>query len=291
MGRSGITPDDTVFVILSFEGPDAYSMAGGLGVRVDGLSKALASMGFPVHLFFVGDPRLRGEEMMMDGRLALHRWCQWISEYYPRGVYEGEDEKLRDFNKSIPWFISERIAKPAVRQGKSVVILGEEWHTADAMCRTSDALHAAGIRDKTLLFWNANNTFGFDRINWGRLGYTTTITTVSRYMKQIMWDLGVNPLVIPNGIPASLVGEVDDAAANRLRRSMEAGVLLSKVARYHPDKRWNTAVEATGRLKARGKRSSPPRQRRDRALRREGYEYGPCHRPEHRRGRFSGEHH
>jgi glycosyltransferase involved in cell wall biosynthesis len=252
---SAITPDGTVFVILSFEGPDAYSSAGGLGVRVDGLSKALAAMGFPVHLFFVGDPRLRSEELTMDGRLDLHRWCQRISGCYPRGVYEGENDKLRDFNESIPWFISERIAKPAVRQGKSVVIMGEEWHTADAMCRTSDALYAGGIRDRTLMYWNANNTFGFDRINWGRLGYTTTITTVSRYMKQIMWKLGVNPLVIPNGIPASLLGEVDEGQVGRLRRSTAAGILLSKVARYQPDKLWNTAVEAAGRLKARGRRA------------------------------------
>jgi len=69
--------------IVSFEGPDAYSPAGGSGVRMDGPAKALASMAFPVHLFFIGDPGLRLEEMMRDGRLALHRWCQWISRYYP----------------------------------------------------------------------------------------------------------------------------------------------------------------------------------------------------------------
>ena len=115
MGRSGITPDDTVFVILSFEGPDAYSPAGGSGVRMDGPEKALASMAFPVHLFFIGDPGLRLEEMMRDGRLALHRWCQWISRYYPGGLYGGENEKLRDFNHSVPWFMSERAVKPSVR--------------------------------------------------------------------------------------------------------------------------------------------------------------------------------
>jgi glycosyltransferase involved in cell wall biosynthesis len=255
MRRNGIGPKNTVFVILSFEGPDAYSLAGGLGVRVDGLSKTLASMGFPVHLFFVGDPRLRGEERMMDGRLTLHRWCQWISEYYPSGVYEGENEKLYDFNQSIPAFVSERVVKPAVREDKMVIILGEEWHTAEAMSRTSDVIHAQGHRDTAVMFWNANNTFGFDRINWGRLGYTATITTVSRYMKQIMWRLGVNPLVIPNGIPSCLLGEVDDGAARRLRSSANPGILLSKVARYHPDKRWDVAVEAAGRLKARGNSS------------------------------------
>jgi glycosyltransferase involved in cell wall biosynthesis len=255
MRRKGIGLENTVFVILSFEGPDAYSMAGGLGVRVDGLSKTLASMGFPVHLFFIGDPRLRGEERMMDGRLTLHRWCQWISDYYPSGVYEGENEKLYDFNHSIPWFVSERVVRPALREDKTVVILGEEWHTAEAMCRTSDAIHAQGQRDRALMFWNANNTFGFDRINWGRLGYTATITTVSRYMKQIMWRMGLNPQVIPNGIPSCLLGRVDDGAARRLRGFNEAGILLSKVARYHPDKRWDIAVEAAGRLKARGNSS------------------------------------
>jgi glycosyltransferase involved in cell wall biosynthesis len=254
MGRRRIGPDNTVFVILSFEGPDAYSSAGGLGVRVDGLSKTLASIGFPVHLFFVGDPRLRGEEKMVDQRLTLHRWCQWISHYYPNGVYQGENEKLYDFNESIPWFVTEHVVKPAAREDKMVVILGEEWHTAEAMCRTSDTLHAEGLRDRTVMFWNANNTFGFDRINWGRLGYTATITTVSRYMKQMMWKQGIDPLVIPNGIPAQLLGEVDDRPVARLRMLTEGGILLSKVARYHPDKCWETAVDAAGLLKAAGMR-------------------------------------
>ncbi len=250
-----ITPDNTVFVVYSFEGPDAYSSAGGLGVRVESLSRTLALRGFPVHLFFIGDPRLRGEEGLLDGRLTLHRWCQWISGYYPRGVYEGENEKLNDFNNSVPWYVSEHIVKPAVNANKMVVVLGEEWHTAEAMWRTSDVLHAGKHRDRTIMFWNANNTYGFDRIDWGRLGYTTTITTVSRYMKHIMWKLGVNPLVIANGIPSAMLGDVDAGMAASLRRATGAGILLSKVARYHPDKSWNTAVEATGRLKANGARS------------------------------------
>jgi len=33
-----ITPENTVFVIVSFEGRDPYSLAGGLGVRVANLS-------------------------------------------------------------------------------------------------------------------------------------------------------------------------------------------------------------------------------------------------------------
>lgn len=255
MRPAAITPEDTTFVTLSFEGPDAYSLAGGLGVRISNLSRVLADLGFVTHLFFVGDPHGKHEEMAGGGRLWLHRWCQWISEYYPRGVYEGENQKLDDLNQSVPWYITERIVRPAVEQNKLVVIMGEEWHTAEAMCRISDQLHSQGLRDRVVMFWNANNIFGFDRINWQRLAYTTTITTVSRYMKHIMWKLGVNPLVIPNGVPESFLHEVDAGASIALRRRLQADVMLAKVARWDPDKCWNAAVEAAARLKARGMRT------------------------------------
>ncbi len=255
MKPTAIRPDNTEFIILSFEGPDRYSLAGGLGVRVSHLSRALASAGFRTHLFFVGDPGQPGEESREEGRLTLHRWCQWISRYHPAGVYQGEDEKLYDFNESIPWFVCERIALPAAREHKLVVVLGEEWHTAEAMCRISDRLHAHRLRERAVLFWNANNTMSFHRIDWGRLAYTTRITTVSRYMKHIMWRLGVNPLVIPNGIPGELLGRVPYEPARRLRDCMEADLVLAKVARWDPDKRWNMAVEAVARLKAGGKKA------------------------------------
>ena len=252
---TAIAPDNTQFVVLSFEGPDRYSLAGGLGVRVRNLCESLATSGYQTHLIFVGDPKQPGEEIRDEGKLVLHRWCQWISDYYPDGVYQGENEKLYDFNESVPWFICDRIVKPAVEQNKLVVVLGEEWHTAEAMCRISDLLHSNGLRDRAVMFWNANNTMSFDRINWGRLAYTTRITTVSRYMKHIMSRMGIDPLVIPNGIPNSLLGRVPSRAAERLRKSIDAELVLAKVARWDPDKRWNMAVEAMARLKASGKKA------------------------------------
>ena len=44
------------FHIVSFEGPDAYSRAGGLATRVEGLAETLAALGFETHLWFIGDP-------------------------------------------------------------------------------------------------------------------------------------------------------------------------------------------------------------------------------------------
>jgi glycosyltransferase involved in cell wall biosynthesis len=128
-------------------------------------------------------------------------------------------------------------------------ILAEEWHTAEAMCRLNDVLQNEGLRDSVVMFWNANNTFSFDRIDWGRLNRTTTITTVSRYMKHIMGGMGLNPLVIPNGIPRSLLRKVQEDKAREVREALGADLVLCKVARWDPDKRWNAAIEAIARLK------------------------------------------
>ena len=85
-----LQPNQAEFVILSFEGPDPYAQAGGLGVRAANLSRALAAQGYRTHLLFVGDPDLPGHECHMEGRLQLHRWCQWISRHHSNGVYDGK---------------------------------------------------------------------------------------------------------------------------------------------------------------------------------------------------------
>lgn len=237
---------------MSFEGPDRYSLAGGLGVRVTHLSESLASMGYDTHLLFVGNPFREGRESRLDGKLTLHRWCQWISRYHPGGVYEAEEEKLWDFKESAPTFLAREVIGPAVRDGRFVVVAAEEWQTAEAVCRLADELKREGLRDHTLMLWNANNTFSFDRIDWPRLKQNVTLTTVSRYMKHIMWQMGLNPLVIPNGIPRRLLKKVESKKAGELRRALNNKLVLSKIARWDPDKRWNMAIESVARLKAKG---------------------------------------
>jgi glycosyltransferase involved in cell wall biosynthesis len=71
-------------------------------------------------------------------------------------------------------------------------------------------------------------------------------------MKHIMQGLGLNPLVIPNGIPKGLLTSIDANAAARLRRSVDGDLILTKVARWDPNKRWKMAVEAVARFKTRG---------------------------------------
>lgn len=249
-----LTPDNTEFVVLSFEGPDRYSRAGGLGVRVTELTRALAGHGFETHLYFVGDPCFAAQERVGDLPLHYHRWCQWISNYHANGVYDGEENKLADFRASIPGHLAEERVRPAMARGKRVVILSEEWHTAHVACDVSDALHRAGLRDQAVMLWNANNTMGFEHVDFGRLRFTQTIATVSRWMKHEMWRYGCNPVVIPNGIPARrlepspLADELAAMAQARLRERLTLG----KVARFDPDKRWLMAVDAVAGLKRKG---------------------------------------
>ena len=248
-----LDPVRTVFVILSFEGPDVYSQAGGLGVRVKGLSRGLARMGYTTYLYFCGDPDLPGEEEVEDGRLHLRRWCQWISAQHRGGVYDGEEGKIRDWNYSLPSSLIENVIEPAVKAGQYVVILGEEWHTSWSMRLISDALYYRGIRDRVVMLWNANNTYGFDRIEWAALNLASTVTTVSRYMKFRMWDWGQNPIVIPNGIPPEAIIDADPAASARLRSAAAAEHMWFKIGRFDPDKRWLMAVSAAALLKRRGR--------------------------------------
>jgi glycosyltransferase involved in cell wall biosynthesis len=241
-------------VLLSFEGPDPYSLAGGLGVRITHVAQTLARKGFHTHLFFVGDPNAKGEEFLEDGKLILHRWCQWISKFHLSGVYDGEYAKHEDFSRSIPPWVIERIIGPAVADGKLVPVLAEEWHTAEAACRLSEQLKAAGLRDEVGIFWNANNTFGFEHIDWLRLQRETTVTAVSRYMKHIMRDLGVPTLVIPNGIPEDLLRPVNEQLSSEVRDRMAGDPLLVKVARWDPGKAWMQSIEAMALLKENGRR-------------------------------------
>lgn len=244
----GVAPENTIFIVLCFEGPDSYSMAGGLGDKITCLTNTLAKMGFTVHHLFIGDPAMDGIEFRKDGKLVLHRWCQWISESHGGGVYDGELWKLDDYTKSAPLFVVQEIASPAISQGKLVVILGEEWQTAGAMCCIHDLLHIYHLRDKVVMFWNANEIHGFEQIDWEYLSHATTITVVSEYMKQIMLQRSINPVVIPNGIAEALLEEVNKADVSQIREALGTETIFTKVARWRKDKGWKPAVRAVHNL-------------------------------------------
>lgn len=238
------------FHVLAFEGPDAYAYAGGLASRVTGLTQALAAQGYETHLWFVGDPHASGYDAL--GTLHLHRWCQWISQYHLAGVYDGEEGKRADYATSLPPFLLREVLGPYVRAGGHAVILAEEWHTVDAVLHLDWLLRDVHLRQGVTILWNANNTFAFDRIDWQRLARAAVITTVSRYMKHLMWSYGVNPLVIPNGLAAEALQLPEPEAVRAFQSRIRQRTVLSKVARWDPDKHWLLAVAIVRLLKEQG---------------------------------------
>ena len=235
------------FHILSFEGPDAYSRAGGLATRVDGLAETLASLGLETHLWFLGDPDLPGEETRRA--LHLHRWAQWVSRYHPGGVYDGEFGKHSEFAHTAPPYIMRECLLPHLRAGGRAVVLAEEWHTVDCVLHLHWLLEQAGLRDRVAMLWNANNTFGFEHIDWRGLRGAARVTTVSRYMKQRMWPLGLDPIVVPNGLPGEAFDSPDRDGCAALRRRFRDRAVVVKMARWDPDKRWLAAVQAVALMK------------------------------------------
>lgn len=239
------------FHVLSFEGPDAYAKAGGIATRITGLTEALAEVGFNTHLWFIGDPRLPGHERR--GALTMHRWCQWISDYHPGGVYDGEEAKRADYAHSLPPFLMREVLLPYLSNtDEYAVILAEEWQTVDAVLHLDWLLRQHGVRQQAAILWNANNTFCFDRIDWPRLANAAVVTTVSRYMKQLMRPLGVDPLVIHNGLSADALRPPERPAVAEFRQRMRHRFVLAKVARWDPDKRWMWAIRTVGELKRDG---------------------------------------
>jgi glycosyltransferase involved in cell wall biosynthesis len=238
------------FHILSFEGPDPYARAGGIASRITGLAQALADSDFETHLWFVGDPDLPGLEIHQQ--LHLHRWCQWISRYHPAGVYDGEEGKRIDYADSLPPFMLREVLMPHLQRGGRAVVLAEEWQTVDAVLHLDWLLRQANLRSQVALLWNANNTFSFDRIDWGRLREAAILTTVSRYMKHLMQDLGVNALVIPNGLAVDDLIPPKHEAVDAFRGRVQGRTVLSKVARWDPDKCWLLAIDTVSAMKRLG---------------------------------------
>ncbi len=238
-------------VVLSFEGPDAYSFVGGLGVRVAELTQALSEAGLDTHLVFVGSPDAPAVERV-GPRLELRRWGQWISAHHRDGVYDGEPGKVLDYARSVPPFLVEDVIEPASRRGEHVLVLAEDWQTADALISLDRMLRGRGLRHAATLIWNANNTYGFERIDLQGLAAAATLTAVSKYMKFELALAGVPSLVIPNGIPTRLLAGPDEGDVQLLRAAMAGSPFFIKVGRYSPDKAWFQAVDAIAALRASG---------------------------------------
>jgi glycosyltransferase involved in cell wall biosynthesis len=168
-------------------------------------------------------------------------------------VYDGEEGKRRDYSSSLPPFLTQEVLLPYLQRGTGrAVVMAEEWQTVDAILHLDGLLRRQGLREHVALLWNANSTLGFHRIDWRALRDAAVVTTVSRYMRQQLWARGLDPVVVPNGIPAEAVGLPDRHAVQEFHHRTRDRFVLAKLARYEPDKRWLLAVDTTALLRDTG---------------------------------------
>lgn len=238
-------------VLVAFEGPDRYSFVGGLATRMNDLAAALIARGHRVRHLFVGDPKLPHLEEREHGALILERWSQWISSYHPKDVYDGEDGKYLDFSRTVPPHLA-TVATQAAARGERTVFLFEDWQCASAAIGTATLL--AGRRVQAPVFWNANNTYGFGRIDFPILRRVASITTISRYMRMELLKVDVESAILPNGLAERWLKPIAPTDITTLRKSFGDRPTFVKVARFDRDKRWLWAVDAVAEMRDAGLR-------------------------------------
>jgi glycosyltransferase involved in cell wall biosynthesis len=128
--------------------------------------------------------------------------------------------------------------------------MAEDWQVVPAVLHLDRALYEAGIRQSAILTWNANNTYGFETIDWTALGCAAHIICVSKYMKFELGLRGAQSVVIPNGIPEAMIGQNSASAISILKKGLRGRKALLKVGRYDPDKRWMQAIDAVAELRS-----------------------------------------
>ena len=140
--------------------------------------------------------------------------------------------------------------RPAAARGERVLVIAEDWQTSWAAIELDRILREAGLRESVTMMWNANNTYGFDSIDWGALQSAARITTVSRYMKFELHVRGKEALVIPNGIPDRILGGPPEELVQATAAALTQRPLFVKVGRFDEDKRWMQAIEAFALVRA-----------------------------------------
>jgi glycosyltransferase involved in cell wall biosynthesis len=236
--------------ILAFEGPDRYASIGGLGTRVTQMATALGAIGCVVDLIFVGDPASAAVEK--KGNVTLRRWSQWISAHYPRNAYDGESVKIADWESSLPTFVVDQIVAPTAAADERTLVICEEWQTAGVAVAIDQLARLRGLRNTFTLIWNANNTYGWEHVDFPALRSAAAITAVSKYMKFELARVGVPSLVIPNGIENRLLSGADPKLLAEMKQALAGRPTLVKVGRFDPDKNWLQAVDALAELHASG---------------------------------------
>src|SRR3984885_13448319 len=141
---------------------------------------------------------------------------------------------------------------PAAQRGERMLVICEEWQTANVAIALDRTARERGLRGALTLMWNANNTYGFAKIHWPTLTRAAAVSAVSKYMKFELAQWGVAALVIPNGIDEALLDGADPEQTAAIRAAFGDGPMYVKVGRFDPDKNWLQAIDALADVRAAG---------------------------------------
>jgi hypothetical protein len=170
---------------------------------------------------------------------------------HPKDVYDGEEGKYNDFSRTLPPHLAD-LAAEAERRGERTVMLFEDWQTASAAIGAATLCRARGIHAP--MFWNANNTYGFGRVDFPILRRVASITTISRYMRMELLKVDVEAAILPNGIADRWLKPLPPSDGSVLRKSFNERPTFVKVARFDRDKRWLWAIDAIAAMRDAGMR-------------------------------------
>jgi hypothetical protein len=170
-------------------------------------------------------------------------------------VYDGEEGKRADFVHSLAPALYRDVLLPWLqeRQGCAIV-LAEEWQTTDAVPHLDWLLRRAGVRDRVAILWNANNTFGFHRITgraWRRPPRSRpSAATCDTGCGRSAWIHSCCRI----GLSREAFEPPDREAVASFRARTRGRLVVTKVARRDPDKRWPLAIDTVGALERAGYR-------------------------------------
>ena len=108
------------------------------------MATALGAIGCVVDLVFVGDPANAATES--KGNVTLRRWAQGSSAHHPRNAYDGEREKIADWESSLPSFVVDQIVAPTAASGERTLVICEEWQTAGVAIVIDQLARLRGVR-------------------------------------------------------------------------------------------------------------------------------------------------
>ncbi len=254
--------------ILSFEGPDR--------LRIDRR---------PRHARHAARPRARRGGTRSRARLRRRpareagravRSRRHAASLVAVDLEAASAQRVRRRGREGPRLGDERAARgsstswrrPRTRAGEHVLVICEEWQTANVAIAIDRLARERNVRGALTLMWNANNTYGFEKVHWPTLTRAAAVTCVSKYMKFELAQWNVHALVIPNGIDEALLVGAD---AEQTAAFREAFARASDVRESRPLRSGQELAPGDRRDRRaarRGDRRALDRARRQRAVRR-----------------------